>query len=139
MKGKELKICLVDDHDSFREGIKYFLKSNSNWKIILEYSSGEAFYNEVGSKEIPDIIFMDYHLPGVDGIAITKEYLLLYPQVKVVAVSMHTSNLFLDDLVMAGFKGCIQKRNVYDQIIPAVSKIMKGGQYFEDDMKLKTN
>lgn len=103
MKDKELKICLVDDCDSFRQGIKYFLEAHSNWKIVQEYSSGEAFFNEVGSKEISDIIFMDYHLPGIDGISITREYLHRYPQVKVIEVSMHTCNHFRNDLEMAGF------------------------------------
>ena len=137
MKNEEFKICLVDDNDSFREGIKYFLKSNnSNWKINQEYNSGEAFYKGVMTKDIPDIILMDYKMPGVDGITITKEYLFQFPKVKVLAVTMYSENLFLDKLIMAGFKGCIQKRNVHDQIIPAISKIIKGGQFFDVDFKI---
>lgn len=49
---------------------------------------------------------------------------------------MNASKLFLDELIMAGFKGCIKQRNVYTQIIPAVCTLMKGGQFFKDDMKL---
>ncbi len=130
MKSDELKICLVDDNDIFREGVKYLLNSYTNWKIVQEYSSGEAFYNEVIKKEFPDIVLMDYKMRGVDGITITRKYLARFPEVKVIAVTMHTYKLFSEELIMAGFKGCIEKGRLYDHIKPAVESVMNGGLYF---------
>lgn len=133
MTGEELKICLVDDNQIFREGLKFFIHSFTSWKIIQEYSSGEDFNDEAGKKEIPDIVLMDYKLPGVDGITITKKYLSRFPEVKIIAVSMFAYQLLLKDFILAGFKGCIQKRRLYDQIIPAVESIMNGGSFFLEE------
>jgi DNA-binding NarL/FixJ family response regulator len=136
MKGNALKICLVDDNDSFREGIKLIVKSQSNWKISQEYSSGEAFYKDVRTKEIPDVIIMEQQLSDVDSISVIKDYLYKYPTDKVIAVTMHTGKLYLEELKMAGFKACINNNDVYEQLIPAIWTVMKGEKFFEDDMKL---
>lgn len=116
--------------------MKYFLKSATNWEIGYEYSSGEEFDRKIRTKERPDIILMDYQMPGRDGIIVTKKYLFDFPMVKVIAVTMHTSELFLIDLIEAGFKGCVQKQNLYKHIIPAINTVLNGGYYFNDGLKI---
>ncbi len=133
---KELNIILVDDNDSFREGMRYFIRLKTKWTIIQEYSSGLDFKNDIALTERPDFIFMDYHLPDIDGIFLAKQYLLENPKTNVIAITMFAHMLYLDELIMAGFKGCIAKNSVFELLIPAVEKVLKNGLFFQQNMKV---
>ena len=74
-----------------------------------------------------------------DSISFLKNIQFKYPQINFIATTIHIDKLFLDDLIIAGFKGCIQKHNIYEQIIPAVARIMEGRLYFKDRLKLRSS
>ena len=132
MRNISLEICLIDDNETFREAVKFFITKNTNWAITYDFSYGAMCFDEIYTMKFPDIILMDYKMPGIDGIWVTKHFLSRFPFLKVIAVSMQNTSLqFMEELIITGFKGFIQKKNLYNQLIPAVEKVYNGGMYFD--------
>src|SRR5579872_7575099 len=76
----KVKLLLADDHSLFRAGLKDLLDGTSNFVIVAEASTGpEAL--ELVEKKKPDIVLMDIRLPGMDGIACTRQIKKTHPEV----------------------------------------------------------
>jgi DNA-binding NarL/FixJ family response regulator len=131
--GDPLKICIVDDNRFFRDGLRFFIESETNWRVVQEESSGTALLKR-GFMAPPDIVLMDINMPGLNGIDTTFKLLNDHPKAntKVIAVTMYADHYFLETLIGAGFKGCILKKNVYKELRDAVRKIQAGRLYFKD-------
>jgi DNA-binding NarL/FixJ family response regulator len=128
-----LKIILVDDNISFRQGLKTMLIHEFNCEVIGEASNAEElrglmFYSKA------DIILMDIMMPGTDGIQLTKELLLEFHNLKIIAITSHVERVYLISLIMAGFRGCIFKRNIFPCLQEALTTVHSGQMYFPNEM-----
>lgn len=132
MNRNKLKVCLVDDNKSFREALKYFIEINTDWEIVNEFHSGVDFIEQFNKVVLPDVVFIDYQMPGIDGILTAEQILYDCRFINFIAVTMYTNKLFLEELIGSGFKGCIHKKDVHTQLIPAVETVLKGSVYFVD-------
>ena len=135
MESKKLKILLVDDNASFRKAVKLFLEKEYNHHIIGEASNGFEFLELIKMTD-PDLVLMDIQMPILDGITATKKWCLHNPQTKVIAVTMFTDKIFLQQLIESGFKGCIYKTSFFSEIILAIVKICKGDLYFPKNIQI---
>ncbi|HEY9123339.1 MAG TPA: response regulator transcription factor [Bacteroidales bacterium] len=133
MKGKRLKILIVDDSSSFRSAAAMFLTNELNCEIVGEAATGREFLKMIKNLDV-DIVLMDIQMPDMDGISATKEWCLRYPHTKVLAITMFTDKAFLLQLIEAGFKGCVFKASFFSEILTAIEAIMDGKLYFEKDM-----
>lgn len=122
-----LKIAIVDDNKIFRAGLRFFIETNTNWEISCEASSGNEFI-EKRCMNIPNIVFMDINMPGLDGLQTASHYISKYPHhnIKVIAITMHCSQLLLQSLKEHGFMDCVLKKDVYTELIPTVEKAIAG-------------
>lgn len=131
MKAK--KFILIDDNDAFRNAFKVILISQYNAQIIAE-ASNESEINKISSWNQADIIFMDVMMPGKNGIELSKELIWKYNKINIIAVTMHFEKVYLTSLIGAGFKGCIFKDNLINQLKPAVKVVLDGGLYFPENI-----
>jgi DNA-binding NarL/FixJ family response regulator len=130
-----LNIILVDDNENFRNCLKEILFYRYNMQIIGEASSAKEFW-ELKNIYITDLILMDVKMPGEDGITIAKKLLVNNRTVKIIAVTMHVEEVYLTTLIESGFKGCIFKNDLFNQLKPALDAVMKGRMYYPDNMLL---
>jgi len=126
---KKFKFIIVDDNNEFRKALRALLEIEFSAEIIAEASNGKEFLNLVNSYQA-DYIFMDIYMPEMNGIEVTKPFLWKYPQTKVIAVTMHIEKMYLLQLIEIGFKGCIFKNNVFDELKNALDTIEGGKLYF---------
>jgi len=129
-----LKIILVDDNKMFRESIKDLLVHVFKYQVIAEANNGEEFLNLPKSLK-PDIILMDLSMPQIDGFEATKKYYWDFPTSRIIAVTNHIENAYLVKLIETGFKGCIFKYNIFNEIQPAIKTVMSGELWFPDEYK----
>lgn len=130
-----LKIALVDDNEPFRKALKNLLVKEFNADIIGEASSAEEFEKLAGFRNA-DIILMDVMMPEVDGITLAKKVLWKYPYLKIIAITMHTDKVYLTSLIEAGFKGCIFKTSIFDDLGHAIETVLHGQLYFPKNITL---
>ena len=128
-----IRFVIVDDSPDFRIGFRMFVESNPLWYVIREFSSGDEILAEKRMNYVCDIICMDYQMPGTNGLETARRLLQKYPDLKVLCLTNHIDKLFLEELVLIGFKGCTLKRKATDNLSKAVKTIIENKIYFEDE------
>jgi len=131
-----MKIILVDDNVTFREGLRFFIEQITDYNIIAEASNGREFL-ELNNISDSDIILIDLSMPGIDGIEAAKQILWRYPNLKLIAITMYQDMAYLTRLVEAGFKGCVFKTCIDSDLIDALKTVITGKFFFPKNLKLK--
>lgn len=128
-----LKIILVDDSIQFRSVLKKLLESQFHCKVIAEASNGEEFLElpELGQA---DIVIMDLVMPKMDGYNAMKRINWMFPFVKILALTMQSEPAYLRILIEKGFKGCLSKYNIYENLAEALIHVMDNKLYFPHEL-----
>lgn len=127
------KVILVDDHKLFRDGLKLLLNSSGKVNVIAEASNGNEFlklFESVGDA----IVFMDIEMPEMNGIEATKEALKLFPDIKVIALTMFGEDEYYYQMIEAGVKGFLLKNSGIDEVLEAIKTVAKGENCFSKEL-----
>jgi DNA-binding NarL/FixJ family response regulator len=112
------RVLLVDDHDVFRRGLAQLLRAEG-LTVLAEASSGEAGVR-LAAELRPDVVLMDYRLPGMDGVQATRAVLEACPETAVVCLSASANLRERDALTEAGAVACLSKDEGLDAIVAAI-------------------
>ncbi|MBU8893445.1 MAG: response regulator transcription factor [Bacteroidales bacterium] len=129
----KIKIFLVDDHNLFREGLKFLLSNNDMLSEIHEAENGNDLIKNVLSVK-PDIILMDIEMPVMNGIEATREALKIYPETKVIALSMYGNENYYSEMIDAGAKGFLLKNSKFEDVTKAIIDVNEGRNYFSPEI-----
>ncbi len=132
-KEEKLRVMIVDDHHIFRKGLRMLLKELPEVKLSAEATNGKEFL-EMIKEERPDIVFMDIQMPEMNGIDATREALRLYPELKIVAISMFGDEEYLVSMLEAGVKGFLLKTVEEHELKKALVLISDNKNYFSDEL-----
>ena len=133
-----IKFILIDDNEAYRCALQSMLNSKFNALIIAEASNADEA-KQLENLHQADIILMDVMMPGQNGIELTKKLLWYYNKLKVIAITMDVEKVYLTTLIEAGFKGCIFKNDLANNIDEAVNIVMNGKLFFPRDIILDFN
>jgi len=124
-----IRIALLDDHQLVRDGIKSLIQSGGSAKVVQEASSPQEFFDTV-ELAMPDMVLMDISMPGMSGIEATKIITEKYPKIKVIILSMYTSEEFVSKAISAGAKGYLPKNTSRKELLEAITKVSEGEEFF---------
>jgi len=124
-----INIILADDHRIFRDGIKSLLSENDFIRIVGEASSGNELLCLLKAKQ-PDIVIVDITMPGLSGIEVTSQISLLYPNIRIMILSMHTDEEFVINSFKAGAKAYLPKDTSKEELLEAIQTLYNGGEYY---------
>ncbi|MDF1573326.1 MAG: response regulator transcription factor [Bacteroidales bacterium] len=130
---KGIKVCIVDDHALFREGLKYLLDASELVSAVFEAKDGREFLENVEGFD-PDIVLMDIDMPEMNGIEATKLALNRMPLLKILALSMYSDENFYAEMIEAGAKGFLIKNSGFDEVQMAITEIFAGRHYFSPEI-----
>ena len=122
------KILLVDDHPLFRKGLLHLLEEQDEFRIVGEAGDGQTAIDKVRTLS-PDVVIMDISMPDLDGIEATGQILSEVPSVKVIALSMHSSKRFVEEILRAGAVGYILKGSVPEDLVKGLRLVIGGDIY----------
>ncbi len=130
MSSEKIKVLLADDHEIILDGLKLILQQDQDVEIVGEAFDGEQVISEL--KRIPelDIVILDINMPKKDGIEVTKEIKAIYPEVKILILSMYNRKEFVKSLVEAGTDGYILKNAGKTELLKAIHSLAKGEPYY---------
>jgi DNA-binding NarL/FixJ family response regulator len=128
-------ILIVDDHRLFRSGLRYILEESKQFTVVAEASNGTEFLKLI-SKTKPHLVIMDINMPVMNGIEATKQAIALYPDLKILVLSMYGESEYYNTLLELGVKGFVQKEADNEEFFAAINKIMAGGTYFSQEFLL---
>lgn len=128
-----IRVALVDDHRLFRNGLKMLLSTHKGVEVVFEAASGEEFLAEV-ERVRPDVVFMDYAMPGMSGAQATEQGLAICPDMKVISLTMFAENAYYSQMVGSGAKGFLLKDSEFKEVSEAVETVAAGGTYFSESL-----
>lgn len=128
-----LRILLADDHETVRAGLKLIVNAQDGMEVVGEASDGgEAIART--AELLPDIVVMDVSMPHLNGLKATEKLSRLHPQVKVLILTRHTDEGYMQQILRAGAAGYILKQSAPNELIQAVRAIAAGGKYLDPAM-----
>ncbi|MCK9417872.1 MAG: response regulator transcription factor [Nitrospirae bacterium] len=114
-----IKIILADDHQMLREGLRRLIEEQQGMTVIAEADDGRATV-ELATRLKPDIVVMDIAMPRMNGMEATRHIMSKTPNVKVLALSMHTDRRFIVEMLSAGASGYLLKECAFQELITAI-------------------
>jgi DNA-binding NarL/FixJ family response regulator len=124
-----IKIIIADDHKIFRSGLHALLKNIPRIKVIREAQNGREVL-EILSREHIDIVLMDITMPELNGIEATRLIKEKYPDVKVIALSMHDDPKTILEMNTHGACGYLLKNTDITELELAIQTVMKNENYW---------
>ncbi len=125
---RKATVLLVDNHPVFRQGVGMLFDKQKDIKVVGEASDGLVAI-EMVRKLSPDLVVMDINMPNLDGIEATSKILAEFPQVKVVALSVHSGKQFVRDMLQAGAHGYILKESALEELVAGIRTVLAGEVY----------
>ena len=126
----KLRILLAEDHETVREGIKLLVNAQTDMEVVGEAGNGEIAVQKAQELN-PDIILMDVSMPKLNGLIATKRIKLDCPQVKILALTRHTDDGYIQQLIRAGANGYVLKQSAPTELINAIRAICTGKSYLD--------
>lgn len=126
----KVRVLIAEDHHTVREGLKLILEAQPDIEVIGEASDGRSAI-EQAKKLNPDIVLMDVSMPKVNGLKATQELGSCCPDVKVLTLTRHKDDGYLQQLLRAGAAGYVLKQSPPAELLHAVRAIAAGGQYLD--------
>ncbi len=126
-----IKIIIADDHQLFREGLVNLLSQASEIEVVGHAEDGRDAIKKA-RKLNPDIILMDIGMPGMNGVSATEILHQEVPDIKVIALSMHSDKQYIKGMLEAGAYGYLFKNCTYDQLTEAINTVSTGKKYLSD-------
>jgi DNA-binding NarL/FixJ family response regulator len=130
---QKVKIAIVDDHGLFRFGISAILKNEPSFEVIGEYSQSVAMMEDI-KVNTPHLIITDLSLEKESGIELIKKIKSLYPQVKVLVMSMHKDEFHISNAVENGCDGYLNKDDTPEEVVTAVKALINDEKYYSKDV-----
>ena len=124
-------IILVDDHLTFRQGLKSFITVENFATVIGEASNGIEFIKLLSTLK-PDLVLMDIDMPYMNGIEATQIALSVIPDLKIIAFTMFGDEEYYYKMIKLDVKGFILKSSGINELEKAIRTVMKGESYFSN-------
>jgi DNA-binding NarL/FixJ family response regulator len=123
------RILLVDDHQMFLEALCGLLEKQPDIEVVgVAHNGLQAI--QIAAELLPDIVLMDVNMPGLNGIATTRQLLAAHPDIKVLALSTHVEQIYVNDMMRAGALGYISKSEGGKELLRAIEAVSLNRHYW---------
>jgi DNA-binding NarL/FixJ family response regulator len=130
---EKINVIIVDDHEIFRNGLKMVLGKLKYVNVIGEAANGLEILSLLKDLK-PDIILMDIEMPQMNGIEATEKALKLYPDLKIIALTMFNDDEYVQSMIDTGVRGFLIKNINKDILDKAIQEVSNGGNYYSQEL-----
>jgi len=118
-----IKIVLADNHQMVRQGLAFLLEGEPEMRVVGEAEDCRTAMGLIQELS-PQVVIMDISLPDLNGVEATRLILSQFPQVKVIALSMHSDSFFVLNMLNAGASGYLLKDCALEELIKAIHTVV---------------
>ncbi len=124
----KIRVLIADDHRIVRDGLRTLIKKEKDMEVVGEAEDGRAAL-DLTRKLKPDVVIMDITMPDMNGITATRKILDDLPEVKVIALSMHSDRRFVAGMIEAGASGYLLKDCAFEELAEAIRTVHSSETY----------
>ena len=118
-----VKLLLADDHQIMRQGLLALVAAEPGMDVVGEAGDGRQAV-KLALKLRPHVVLMDINMPELNGIDATRQILAQAPEIKILALSMHTNRKLVLGMLQAGASGYLLKDCAFEELITAIRALM---------------
>ena len=123
-----LRVLIADDHTLFRKGLRTLLEKQAGTEVLGEADNGRTMV-KMARQLHPDIVIMDIAMPGMNGIEATRKIVSTDPDVRILALSMHSDRRFVVKMFQAGAFGYMLKDCAFEELAFALQALAENRKY----------
>lgn len=131
-----IRVLIVDDHTIVRAGIRLLLQAEPDIEVVGEAGDGQGAVAQTEASH-PNVVLMDVAMPGISGLEATRQIKHRWPQVQVLALTMHRSDDYFFRMLEAGASGYVLKGADPGDLITAVRTVHRGEVFLYPSMAKK--
>lgn len=128
-----VSILVADDHKIFREGLRALIDRQKGMRVVAEAEDGRRAVR-LAQELAPDVVVMDVSMPQLNGFEATRQIVERVPGVRVLALSMHSEEPYVGEMLSAGASGYLLKDCAFDELAGAIETVMSGRVYLSPDI-----
>lgn len=127
------RILLAEDHNTVREGLKMLVNAQPDMEVVGEAADGRAAITEA-RRLSPDLLVMDISMPELNGLKATEKLRQEFPDLKILTLTRHTDDGYLQQLIKAGVNGYVLKQSAPTELINAIRTVTSGRSYIDSEL-----
>lgn len=124
-----IRILIADDHPIVRDGLRSALETIENFQVIGVAANGHEALGLIKNNP-PDVLLTDISMPEMNGIELTREVARKHPEIKIIILSMHENDAYINNALQAGAHGYLLKDSEKAELAKAIERVMSGEKYF---------
>ncbi len=125
---KKARIVLADDHTILRQGLRALLSADPGFEIVAEACDGREAVRCV-ERHKPELVLMDLSMPRMNGMEAIREIKKHHPQTRVIALTVHPEEEYLETTLQAGAEGYVLKDATHEELVLAIKSVLAGKPY----------
>jgi DNA-binding NarL/FixJ family response regulator len=129
----KIRIVLAENHMIVREGLRSLMESTGNVEVVGEAEDGQIAVR-LTQELCPDIVIMDVSMPVMDGIQATRQIKEKVSDVRVIMLTMHSGEMYVQQALQAGASGYLVKDTAAQILMEAVQAVMDGEMYLSPEI-----
>jgi DNA-binding NarL/FixJ family response regulator len=126
---KQIKVLLADDHTIVREGLRALLLADGGIQVVGEAINGREAV-ELATTLRPDIVVMDIAMPLLNGLEATRQILSVLPKTKILILSAHSDDAYIDRVIAVGAVGFLIKQTSAQILAKAIHEVSAGNAFY---------
>ncbi|SDT97361.1 two component transcriptional regulator, LuxR family [Verrucomicrobium sp. GAS474] len=135
---KPITVLLADDHTIVREGFRAILGLETDIEVVGEAQEGRKAI-ALAKKLLPDVILMDVAMPLLNGLEATRQLARELPAVKILILSAHSDDAYVQNALAAGARGFLLKQTSSHDVCRAIREVHKGNLFFSPTLSRRFN
>lgn len=132
----QTNVFIVDDHQMVVDGLKALLSNENRYQIVGSTTNPHYVLSALKNLDV-DILLTDINMPEVSGVELTKKVKILYPNIKILALSMFGDAQTVKEMIENGISGYILKNTGKQELLNALDAIIGGGSYFSNEVTVE--
>jgi DNA-binding NarL/FixJ family response regulator len=128
-----MKVFLVDDHAIMLDGLVALLKTDEEMEIVGTAGTVADAMDFLKMNHV-DVLVTDYNLPDDDGLSLVRKVKRLWPEIKILVLSMHSESHLVKEILKEGIDGYVLKKDSKDDLIDALYSVKKGNLFVSNEI-----
>ena len=119
MSAHPVRVVLVEDNDTFRQTLELLFGLRDEIEVVASVATGDKAPPIVADLK-PDVVLMDYRMPGLNGAEATRAVLQAFPATNVVCLSASVTTQEINEVLAAGAVACVTKDQDFDRLVATI-------------------